>query len=132
MDKMSKDQLKEERMKILDLLGKGIISSDDAEKLLSSMDRPSEEKYSEQVIVNNKKAPFRMLKILIDSADGDVVRVQIPIEFAKLLKTGKFNVNLEDNDIDIDALLEMINAGVMGEIVNIQSADGDNVRIVVE
>ena len=129
---MSKDQLKEERMKILDLLGKGIISSDDAEKLLSSMDRPSEEKYSEQVIVNNKKAPFRMLKILIDSADGDVVRVQIPIEFAKLLKTGKFNVNLEDNDIDIDALLEMINAGVMGEIVNIQSADGDNVRIVVE
>jgi len=129
---MSKDQLKEERMKILDLLGKGIISSDDAEKLLSSMDRPSEEKYAEQVIINNKKAPFRMLKILIDSADGDVVRVQIPIEFAKLLKTGKFNVNLEDNDIDIDALLEMINAGVMGEIVNIQSADGDNVRIVVE
>jgi hypothetical protein len=73
-----------------------------------------------------------MLKILIDSADGDVVRVQIPIEFAKLLKTGKFNINLEDNDIDIDALLEMISAGVMGEIVNIESADGDNVRIVVE
>ncbi len=129
---MSRDQLKEERMKILDLLSKGVITSDEAEKLLGSMDRPTDEKYGDQVVVNNKKAPFRMLKILIDSADGDVVRVQIPIEFAKLLKTGKFNINLQDNDIDIDALLEMISAGAMGEIVNIESADGDNVRIVVE
>ncbi len=130
---MSKDQLKEERMKILDLLSKGVINADDAERLLGSMDRPSEEKYSEQVILNpGKKAPFRMLKILVDSKDGDVVRVQIPIEFAKLLKSDKFKLNLSDSDIDIDALLEMISQGVMGEIVNIESADGDNVKIIVE
>lgn len=130
---MSKDQLKEERMKILDLLAKGVINADDAERLLSSMDRPSEEKYSEQVVSTpGKKAPFKMLKILVDSNDGDVVRVQIPIEFAKLLKTDKFKMNLQDSDIDIDALLEMISQGVMGEIVNIQSADGDNVKIIVE
>jgi len=130
---MSKDQLKEERMKILDLLAKGVISADEAEKLLSSMERPTDAKYEEQVVVPNaKKAPFRMLKIFVDSNDGDVVRIQIPIEFAKLLKTGKFNMNLKDADIDIDALIEMISAGVMGEIVNVQSADGDNVRIVVE
>ena len=129
---MSKDQLKEERMKILDLLAKGVIKADEAEKLLSSMER-TDEKYEEQIVVPNaKKAPFRMLKIFVDSNDGDVVRIQIPIEFAKLLKTGKFNMNLKDSDIDIDALLDMINAGVMGEIVNVQSADGDNVRIVVE
>ncbi|MBU1141995.1 MAG: hypothetical protein KKG64_05670 [Firmicutes bacterium] len=130
---MSKDQFKEGRMKILNLLAKGVISAEEAENLLGSMDGPSEPKYAEQIIVsNNKKAPFKMLKIFVDSNDGDVVRIQIPIEFAKLLKTGKFNMNLKDSDIDIDALLEMISAGVMGEIVNIQSADGDNVRIVVE
>lgn len=130
---MSKDELKDERIKILDLLAKGVISADEAEKLLSSIDRPQSQKFDEQVVVPNaKKAPFRMLKIFVDSSDGDVVRIQIPIEFAKLLKTGKFNMNLKDSDIDIDALLEMISAGVMGEIVNVQSADGDNVRIVVE
>jgi len=129
---MSKDQLKEERMKILDLLSKGIITSGDAEKLLSAMEKGSDPSYAEQQVIINKKAPFRMLKIFVDSNDGDVVRIQIPIEFAKLLKTGKFNMNLDSSDIDIDALLEMINAGVVGEIVNIQSADGDNVRIVVE
>ena len=72
-----------------------------------------------------------MLKIFVDSNDGDIVKIQIPIEFAKLLKTGKFNVNLQDADIDIDSLIQMINTGVVGEIVNVESADGDVVRIVV-
>ena len=129
---MSKDNLKEERMKVLDLLSKGIISADEAEKLLSAMDKSDENITAEAVVVNQKKAPFRMLKILVDSEDGDKVRVQIPVEFAKLLKTGKFNVNLSDSDIDIDALLDMINSGVVGEIVTVDSADGDKIRIVVE
>lgn len=129
---MSKDNLKEERMKVLDLLSKGIISADEAEKLLSAMDKSEEGSKAEAVLVDQKKAPFRMLKILVDSEDGDKVRVQIPVEFAKLLKTGKFNVNLSDNDIDIDALLDMINTGVVGEIVSVDSADGDKIRIIVE
>ncbi|MBN2268276.1 MAG: hypothetical protein V3569_03440 [Acholeplasmataceae bacterium] len=129
---MSKENLKEERMKVLELLSKGIISADEAEKLLSAMDKSDEGMRAESVVVNQKKAPFRMLKILVDSEDGDKVRVQIPVEFAKLLKTGKFNVNLSDNDIDIDALLDMINSGVVGEIVTVDSADGDKVRIIVE
>jgi hypothetical protein len=129
---MSKDQLKEERMKILDLLSKGVISAAEAEKLLSAMEKPEQPSFVEQAVFAQKKMPFRMLRVLVDSKDGDNVRIQIPIEFAKLLKTGKFNMNLQNSDIDIDAILEMINQGVVGELVNIESADGDNVRIVVE
>jgi ribosomal protein S17 len=128
---MSKDQLKEERLKVLELLAKGVITSDEAEKLLSAMDK-TQEKFVEQMVIPTKKLPFRMLRMYIDSKDGDVVKIQIPIEFAKLLKTQKFNVNLKDNDIDIDAILEMVNQGFVGEIVNIESADGDIVKIVVE
>ncbi|MDY0294784.1 MAG: hypothetical protein RBQ71_03150 [Acholeplasmataceae bacterium] len=130
---MSKDQLKQERLIILDMLSKGTIKADEAEKLLTALEGDkSNEAQAVPVFGEGKKAPFRMLKILIDSNDGDVVKIQIPVEFAKLLKTGKFNVNLQDADIDIDALLQMINSGVMGEIVNVESADGDVVRIVVE
>ncbi len=129
---MPKSQLKEERMKVLELLAKGIINSEEAEKLLAAMDKDDDIKEAEVIIPQGKKAPFRMLKILVDSADGDNVRMQIPIEFAKLLKTGKFNVNLSQSDIDIDSLLDMINSGVVGEIVNIESSDGDTIRIVVE
>lgn len=130
---MPKDQLKEERMKILDLLAKGIIKADEAEKLLNALEIGSNAPETSAIpVFGEKKPPFRMLKIFVDTNDGDVVKIQIPVEFAKLLKTGKLNMNLHDADIDIDALLQMINSGVMGEIVNVESADGDIVRIVVE
>ncbi|MFP4177741.1 MAG: SHOCT-like domain-containing protein [Acholeplasmataceae bacterium] len=126
---MSKDALKEERMKILDMLQKGIVSPEEAEKLLSALERADSD---DEVVTPMKKTPFRMLKIYIDSNDGDVVKVQIPIEFAKLLKTDKFRSNLKGADIDIDAILEMINQGAVGDLVNIQSGDGDVIRVVVE
>lgn len=128
---MSKDQLKEERMKILEMLSSGIITADDASNLLSALDS-SDKDISQEVVVNKKKAPFKMLKILVDSNDGDKVRIQIPVEFSKLLKTNKFKSNIGDTDIDIDAVLEMINQGVDGEIVNVESSNGDIVKIVVE
>lgn len=131
---MAKDNLKDERMKILELLTKGLITPADAEKLLTALSdqRPANDEEPIQVIPA-KKAPFRMLRIYVDSHDGDKVRIQVPIEFAKLLKTGKFNIDaIQDFDIDIDMLLQMINSGVIGELVNVVSADGDVVKIVVE
>lgn len=128
---MSKDQIKEERMKILELLSKGVVSADEAEKLLAALGHNDQES-GKDIVVNKKKAPFKMLKVLVDSTDGDKVRIQIPVEFSKLLKTSKFKSNIGDVDIDIDAILEMIAEGVDGELVNIESADGDIVKIIVE
>lgn len=127
---MSKDQLKEERMKILELLSNGVISTEEAEKLLVAMSG-NEENFTKEV-VTQKKAPFRMLKIFVDSNDGDKVRMQIPVEFSKLLKSAKFKSTIGSTDIDIDAIVEMISQGIEGEIVNVESGDGDIVRIVVE
>ena len=114
----------------MDLLSKNVINAEQAEKLLNSLGA-SEEK--EEYPVQNKKNQFRMLKILVDSADGDEVRVELPIEFAKLLKSKKImKVDTADFDLDIDELIGMINSGVVGEIVNVKSADGDIVKILVE
>jgi hypothetical protein len=132
VNNMSKDQVKEERMKILELLSKGVITADEAENLLAALGHNDQESGEDVVIVNKKKAPFKMLKILVDSNDGDKVRIQIPVEFSKLLKTSKFKSNIGDADIDIDAVLEMIAQGVDGELVNIESGDGDIVKIIVE
>lgn len=131
---MAKSNLLPERMKVLDLLANGTITAEQAEKLLAAMEQTEPEANTSSQVVA-KKTPFRMLKIYVDSADGDEVRVELPIEFAKLLKSKKFNVgsmSLEDMDIDIDTLIEMINSGAIGDIVNVKSADGDVVRITVE
>jgi hypothetical protein len=128
---MKNNDLKAERMKILDLLAKNVINAEQAEKLLASLNGSNQEIDDYPVI--EKKNQFRMLKVLVDSADGDQVRIELPIEFAKLLKNKKFmKVDTDDFDIDVDDLIGMINSGVVGEIVNIKSADGDIVKIIVE
>ncbi|HEY8405878.1 MAG TPA: hypothetical protein VIK67_03295 [Acholeplasma sp.] len=124
------DYLKEERLKILELLQEGKITPQQAESLLSALMEPAAKENKVEV---QKKGPFRMLKICIDSEDGDKVRVNIPVEFAKLLKKGRFgNVNLDDFEIDIDSILEMVQSGLNGEIVSMDSQDGAHVKIIVE
>lgn len=125
------DNLKEERLQILELLKSGIITPDEAEKLLSAlMDKPEHELIT---VPNEKKQSFRMLKIIVDTADGEKVRINIPVEFAKLLKNGKFgNAKLDDYEIDLDSILMMVNQGVLGEILTVDTEDGDKVRIIVE
>lgn len=128
-----KDQFKEERMKILDMLSKGTITAEQADTLLSAMGDTKPVDETAQTTIVDKKAPFRMLKIYVDSAEGDTVKIQLPIEFAKLLKSGKFNIDqLDDMDIDIDAIIAMVNSGAIGELVNVESSEGDVIRIVVE
>jgi hypothetical protein len=129
--KMANQDLKQERMKILELLSKNVINADQAEKLLAALSTKNEIEDNLKVI--DKKNQFRMLKIYVDSSDGDQVRIQLPIEFAKLLKSKKImKIDTDDFDLDIDELIGMINSGVVGEIVNIKSEDGDIVKIVVE
>jgi hypothetical protein len=124
------DYLKEERLKILELLQEGKITPQQAESLLSALMEPAAKENKVEV---QKKGPFRMLKICIDSENGDKVRVNIPVEFAKLLKKGRFgNVNLDDFEIDIDSILEMVQSGLNGEIVSMDSGDGAHVKIIVE
>ncbi len=125
------DQLKEERLQILELLKNGTITPEEAEKLLAALSSAPESE--QKAVTQNKKQPFRMLKIIVDTADGEKVRVNIPVEFAKLLKNGKFgNTSLDDFEIDMDSIVEMVNQGVLGELITIDTEDGDHVRIVVE
>ena len=128
---MNKKDLKEERMKILGLLSDGIITPDQAEKLLNALNAGDE---VESIVESpKKKSQFRMLKILVDSHEGDKVRMELPIEFAKLLKSKKFKLDsIDEFDMDVDELIDMINAGVVGEIVNVTSSEGDRVKIIVE
>jgi len=78
----------------------------------------------------------KMLKIHIVSGDGDKVDVKIPVKLAKLLPAFKTKLHnkkvFADADVDVEEILEMLEQGLEGELVNIESKEGDRVWIVVE
>ncbi len=78
-----------------------------------------------------------MLRIMVDSTDGDKVRVNLPLALLQLaLDTGMVLPQISGNDalknIDLHQVLELVRHGAIGNLVEVESADGDTVRIFVE
>ena len=75
---------------------------------------------------------------VIDGEDGDTVNVNLPLALVKVFvnkEDGKINLlngnkNLEN--IDFKRLLELVEQGVVGELVTVDCADGTKIRIYVE
>ena len=78
-----------------------------------------------------------MLRIVVDSADGDKVRVNLPMALVQLaMEMGMAMPQVSGNDalkdIDWAQVMELVHHGAMGNLVEVESADGDIVRIFVE
>lgn len=84
-----------------------------------------------------------LLRIIVDSADGDRVRVNLPLA---LVKTA-LNVGLSIptvtahlgrpaadklGEVDLEQVFRLVEKGAVGRLVEVESADGDSVSIVVE
>lgn len=129
----------EERMKILEMLSSGIISVDEADKLLATLDKNKNE-------VKAIKNINRNLYIKVASKDNDKVNITVPLNLLNAVsKSGSLKGFLKNSvkingmdsefiseNIDINMIIEMINSGMVGEIVNIESKDGDIIKIYIE
>lgn len=78
---------------------------------------------------------FFHIKVL--SKDGDKVNVNIPLALAKIFVDSGADmpqINGKDvlNNIDFKQVFDLVERGVLGKIIDVQSADGDNVEIWVE
>jgi len=77
-------------------------------------------------------------RIKVDSADGDKVRVNLPMSLVKVgLEIGldmSGSVNGMDSlkNVDFSKLIELVERGAIGKLVEVESAQGDIVEIVVE
>ena len=85
----------------------------------------------------NKDKNKLLFKISIKSADGDEISINLPLLVIKVLVENNSNTNIISGNellknIDFASLLSLAEQGVIGEIVNISSADGDIIKIVVE
>ncbi len=115
---------------ILQMVKDGDINIEEASKLLEAFDSAP----VQAIKTNNSK---QKLRVIVDSANGDTVRINVPIS---LIKAGvnlatQLNVNGQPIDmkgVDMDLILKAIDDGATGEIVDIQTSDGDNVKVFVE
>ena len=78
-----------------------------------------------------------LLRITVDSKDGDRVRVNLPIALVEAsMDIGMGMPMINDVEplkgIDMKKLMELVHQGFVGNLVEVDSADGDKVRIFVE
>lgn len=78
---------------------------------------------------------FFRIKVL--SGEGDKVNVNIPLALAKVIvDSGAELPKIEGkdvlNNIDFKQVFDLVERGVIGKIVEVESKDGDNVEIWVE
>jgi len=78
-----------------------------------------------------------LLRITVDSHEGDRVRVNLPMALVEVgleigMEMPQINGNEALKSVDLKKVLEMVRMGCVGNLVEVDSADGDKVRIFVE
>ena len=78
-----------------------------------------------------------MLRITVDSHEGDKVRVNLPMALVQAaVEIGMSMPEINGSDamknIDWAKILELVRQGAVGNLIEVESADGDVVRIFVE
>lgn len=83
-----------------------------------------------------KELKNMLLKIIVDSKDGGKVNIKLPMLIIKTFLDSGMPISINGNksleNIDFKQIFDLVEQGVVGELVNIESNDGDTVRIVVE
>lgn len=120
---------------ILEMVKDGTITVEEGLKLLNAMEATPAKGFAPTPSkLSNAK---RMVRILVNSEKGDNVRVNIPLALVKVgmdigskMKIDGKQVDLKG--IDFDEIVSMIDEGATGELVSVDSENGDKVRIFVD
>lgn len=78
-----------------------------------------------------------ILRIVVDSSDGDKVRVNLPMALLQIaldmeMDLPQISSNGAMKNIDWKQIIELVRQGAMGNLVEVESSEGDVVRIFVE
>jgi hypothetical protein len=125
--------MKEEISKVLSMVQEGKIDLEKATELIHVL--------KEKRLSFATPSPYleKTLKIRVVSKEHDNVNVNLPIKLVKaVLKAGHgIAINVPQardyvKDLDIDLLIDAIENELDGQIVDVQSANGDTVSVIIE
>jgi hypothetical protein len=124
--------MSEEKKKILEMLKNGEISVDEADKLLESLGTDAQ---STALARKKDNLASRFIRIQVNSQSGDNVRVNLPLSLAKVGMSfipQEAKVEMESHGVNLESIIEAIEQGADGELVNIEASSGEVVRIYLD
>ncbi len=103
---------------------------------ISKQNAEIKDSFSRKNVGNGKM----FLKVNVITQNGDNINVRLPVTLLKSVKglLGSIKINnsaadgIDLSEIDFDMIFELIDSGVMGEIVNIVTQNGDNIKVYAE
>ncbi|KGK89518.1 hypothetical protein [Clostridium sp. HMP27] len=123
--------MKEEVKRILKMVEEGKIDSERATELIEALDKSSS---AQQLTVSQNLD--KMLKVRVLSSTNDTVNVNVPVKFLKAIGNAVNNIKIpgvsEQEGIDIKMIMEAIDSGLEGKIVDVKSSNGDIVEVSIE
>lgn len=84
-----------------------------------------------------KEIDQMLLRIRVNTVQGDRVKVNLPVGLVKValeigLELPQFEGQEVLQKIDLEKIIRLVDAGAIGKLVEVQSAQGDTVEITVE
>lgn len=122
--------MKEEVKRILKMVEEGKIDLDKATELIEAINKPVNIQPSVSENVN------KMLKVRVLSATNDTVNVNVPVKILKAIGNAVNTIKIpgisDQEGIDIKMIMEAIDSGLEGKIVDVKSSNGDIVEVAIE
>ena len=143
--------MSEDRKRILTMVSEGKITIDEAERLIAALEKNGSNTGENNGIVQKSASgkDLKFLRVVVDSTNGDNVNVRVPVA---LLRAGlklsalvppqvyqKVSENMAEKGVNFDINQMLINGDIeqlvesMSDLnVDVNSANGDKVRVFFE
>lgn len=129
--------MKEEITKVLTMVQEGKIDAEKGSELIQVL--KEKEETGNKLFEKPTKYLDKTLKIRVVSAENDNVTVNLPIKLVKVVLMAGHSIAASIpqsekyvKDIDISLITEAIENELDGQIVDIKSANGDTVSIIID
>ncbi|MDW4511607.1 MULTISPECIES: hypothetical protein [Priestia] len=129
--------MKEEITKVLTMVQEGKIDAEKGSELIQVL--KEKEETGNKLLKKPNAYLDKMLKIRVVSTENDNVKVNLPIKLVKLVLMAGHSIAASIpqsekyvKDIDINLIVEAIENELDGQIVDIKSANGDTVSVIIE
>lgn len=120
----------EERLKILKMIDEGKISAEEGAKLLSALSEAQKAPRKPSLRMSGSGARWLRIRVTDLNTGKAKATVNLPLG---LVDAGLNIASQYTSDINFDELVEAINAGAAGKIIDVKDEeDGEHVEIFIE